>query len=467
MSPIAALGSASDRAATQVPYRRVLFGCAMIIAGVGAFWASRLHVIDQSRSAHAVILGAGALLVFGGMIAISPICVSPMTRVYALLLRRWLGVPGQLGLDQARGTPRRVAATSVTFMIGLGVVATAAIPLAAIERKMGGDIRDALRADIRITNGAISPTATPTLAAGVVRRVGELADVTRIVEVRSAQAVVRGDVIDVRIVDPIGYSQAVHLHSKRGAAITKLGSGEVLISSRVAAGRKLHIGDTLRVKVDGHRTPLRVAGIHTGADFLYASIIMSDATWAAVGGERLAPAELLVTARAGTDVPRLKRRVVSSLSTDFPTVSIRTSSDMQDQAASSTQTLFSIILGLCGAALIVALFGIANTVALSLHERTRELGMLRAIGMTRRQLRRMVRWEAITIGSFGSLMGIGVGLIIGGSIVLLSDLAETVAVPWMQLGILMVVGVSAGLLASALPAWRTSRLDVLDAISSE
>lgn len=466
VSPIAALGASSDREATRVPFRKVVLGVVMIGAGVGAFWLSQVHSIEHSRAALVAMLSGGSLLVFIGMIFVSPICVAPMTWIYSILLRKWLGMPGQLGLDQARGTPRRVAATSVTFMIGLGVVATAAMPLAAMQQQMGGDIRDAMRADIRVTNGAISPTGVPTIAPGAVRRIGEAEGVARVTEVRSAQATYKGDLIDVRIVDPAEYAQDVALPSRRGTTIAKLGSNEVLIASYVASDRKLHVGDAMKLKVDGETQSLRVAGIHDGKDFLTSSIIMSDATWASVGGDEVAPSELLVTAASGVDPSTLKRRIVHSIESEFPTAAVRTEQDMQDQSAGSVKMVFNIILGLCGAALIVALFGIANTVALSLHERTRELGMLRAIGMTRRQMRRMVRWEAITIGSFGSIMGICIGLILGGAIVLLTGLSDHISIPWGQLMVLIVVGVVAGVVASALPAWRTSRLDVLDAISS-
>lgn len=467
VSPIAALGASSDRAETRVPIRRVATGGIMVAAGIAMLWASQINAIEQSTRSLAVMLVAGSAMIFVGMIMVSPICVAPMTWAYSLVLRRWLGMPGQLGLDQARGTPRRVAATSVTFMIGLGVVATAAMPLAALQRQVGGDISSALRADIRITNAAISPTATPTIAPGAVSRINDTSGVERVAEVRSSTLLIKNDLLDVRIVDPATYSQAVSLPIKTGAKVDALSDSDVIVYAPVASSRKLKVGDALQVSVDGAASTLRIAGIHEGNDFLSTSLLMSDTAWAAIGGDKLAPSELLITAARGIDASQLKRRIVSEVESDFPTAAVRTERDMKEQSAGSVRMIFNIILGLCGAALIVALFGIANTVALSLHERTRELGMLRAIGMTRRQVRRMVRCEAITIGSFGSLMGIAVGLILGGAIVLLSELSDDVTVPWMQLLMLMVVGIVSGVVASALPARRTARLDVLDAISSD
>jgi putative ABC transport system permease protein len=467
VSPIAALGAIDDRASTTVPVRRVLLGFSMLAAGVSLLMMSQLNAVEDSNRALAATLAVGALLVFMGMVLMAPMLVGPMTRVYSLVLRRWLGMPGQLGLEQARGMPRRVAATSVTFMIGLGVVATVAMPLAAMEQQVSGEIGDALRADVRITNGAMSITGTATIREPVVRQIEQVEGVGGVAEVRSSVVAVKKDVVDVRIIDPATYARAVKLPTHRGNSVGELGDDEVMISRSESSSRKLKIGDPLKVSYEGASSTLRVAGIHNGAGMLMASIIMSDDTWAAIGGGVLDPSELYVTAGNGTTPAQLKRRIVAAADREFPTASILTEQDMRDDAASGVQLVFNIILGLCGAALIVALFGIANTMALSLYERTRELGMLRAVGMTRRQVRKMIRWEAIAIGSFGSLMGIAVGVVLGTAIVLLSDLSDTVSVPWEQMGVLFAVGVVAGLVASALPAWRTSRIDVLDAINTQ
>ena len=466
ISPIAALGASSDRAETRVPMRRALMGALMVLSGIAMLWASQINAIEQSTRALAMMLALGSVMILVGMIMVSPVLVAPMAWVYSLVLRKPLGMSGRLGLDQARGTPRRVAATSVTFMIGLGVVATVAMPLAAMQQQMGGDISKALRADLRVTNAAISPTSNPTLSSGAVSRISEADGVASVVEARNSVVSAKGDLIDVRIVDPGAYAQAVKLPIKHGASVDELDDNDVLVSASVASSRKLDVGETMRIKLDGKQHELRVAGIHEGTDFLTTSLLLSDAAWARLGGEQLSPGELLVTAARGTDPEKLKRTIVTAIESDFPTTSVRTERDMREQAAGSVKMIFFIILGLCGAALTVALFGIANTVALSLHERTRELGMLRAIGMTRRQMRRMVRWEAIMVGSFGSLMGITIGLILGSAIVLLSNMSDHIAVPWIQLVILMVLGMLAGVLASALPAYRTAKLDVLDAISS-
>ncbi len=158
---------------------------------------------------------------------------------------------------------------------------------------------------------------------------------------------------------------------------------------------------------------------------------------------------------------------IAAVSSEFPAADVETTQEFRDRAAGTIDDILAMVNIMVALAVIIALIGIANTLALSVFERTRELGLVRAVGMTRRQLRRMVRFEAALVATFGAVLGVSIGLLFGWGVVqaLPAGFASTLVVPVQSIVVLMIVAATAGVLAAVLPARRAARLDVLDAIS--
>jgi len=447
--------------------RRLIVGTAVTAAGTGALAIGM--TVDMATRSILTAVGGGALATFIGVYLLSPVVTRPVATVLGWPIRRVYKVPGRLATDNARRSPRRTAATAAALTIGLALVSLAAVVSDSMKATFLTAIDESVRADLLLHTASFEPSAgfstelgrdlqglaveRPELVESVMVGRWALGAASADGAQRDLSAVdlrVMADHLDIKVVDGTPF----------GA-----GSDGVLLHVDPARDMGIGVGDPLTLDFPGSRSvDLTVAAVFSDSTMLGNWVVDVSIF------DRYLPtapdAWLSVDFTDGAD-PAAARSEIESLSAAYPQVIVENRAELRESSQAQLDQLLSIIQVFLGLSLLIAVLGITNTLALSVYERTRELGLLRAVGMTRRQLRRMVRWEAVIIALFGGLLGVAMGVLFG--LAAIAAIPETfvdiVSIPYASLfGYLLVSG-AFGMVAAILPARRAARLDVLDAIS--
>jgi putative ABC transport system permease protein len=456
--PIAALRDvAVDR--SGLSFGRVVFGVLLTGAGVASF----VMGLSASGQDGLPLIGLGAMTVVLGVFTLGPVLAGPAVRLLGLPTRLF-GVTGAYARKNALRNRKRTAATASALMIGVALVGFITILAASTKDSIAAIVDRSFRADYVVESGSW----TQGFALTIENDLRAVPGVARLSPVRSAPAVVDGSTTDVMAVDTAAIDELYDLGVTSGSMTSVHGRGVAVAASK-ARDESLSIGDAVVVRfADGQPQTLTVEAVFD------ANAIGGEATWI-VG---------LDTFEAHV-ADQFDRRVFIGLEPGVTAAGSRTAleaavsgwpdAELQDQAqfkesiAGQIDQLLNLIYGLLALAVVIALIGIANTLALSVHERTRELGLLRAVGMHRRQIRRAIRWESLLIAVLGAALG--AVLAIGGAWAIVNALADQgvsqLTLPVGQLGIILGMAALAGVLAATLPARRAARLDVLRAIASE
>lgn len=455
--PIAALRDVEPVRPVSL-HRRALAGVAVTGAGA-ALLAAGLAGVGPALT----LVGVGVAVTFIGVTALSPLVSRRLSSWIGAPLPRAFGVPGKLGRENSMRNPRRTAATSAALMVGMALVATFAILGQSVKASARAAIEDSYRADlVLMVNNGISPISPQVArelrdreALGVVSRIrvgvwrepGSKA-------IRFVTAVEGGTVENVLKLDVLS-------GGTRG-----LDRNGVLVHEDVAEDEELRTGDAFRMEFPSGTERMRVAGVYAENRIVGDYVLGLEAYDANYSGK--VDQYLMVNAARGITV-REARRAVERVLEDFPSVDVRDQTEMRDNQEEQIDRLLGLITALLALAILIALLGIVNTLALSVFERTRELGLLRAVGLSRRQTRAMIRWESVIIALFGGLLGLGVGSFFGWALVTaLADEGITdLAFPFGRVAAFLALAGLAGVVAAMLPARRAARLNVLEAIATE
>jgi putative ABC transport system permease protein len=463
--------------------RRYAWGTALTVIGVLVL-AYGLFGAEGNSAALAV--GISAAVVFVGVSMLSPLLARPAARVISYPAERRKSITGVLAQQNAMRNPRRTASTAAALMIGLALVTLISIFGASFKTTISTAIDDQTRADFILSPknfAPFSPDAATQVRAKFTEQFGAPGTV---VEWRSGTAEVDGTATEVLGVTPnFRQTSEVPLRGTLDQAVLR--SGGVVLSDSAADERKCFADEGLSgARVLCHKgafVPMRfpavtaveavpVAGVFTDAkatgsnsDYLLGFDPATD-QWQ----QRFTDAtDLFVFVRkpAGATT-KDANAIVKEVAKSVGGIEAENKAEFKDRQIAQFDQILGLMYVLLLFAVLIALIGIVNTLALSIYERTRELGLLRAVGMTRRQMRRMVRNEAVIVAIFGSLLGLVIGLVFGIAIIkALESEGITLSVPIGQLVILVVLAGLAGLLSGVPPARRAARLNVLDAISSE
>ncbi|MDP2710181.1 MAG: FtsX-like permease family protein [Solirubrobacteraceae bacterium] len=435
---------------------RLAFPLAVVLtsAGIAALVAALAVVSDTTTGL--TLAGIGAAATFIGVGLMSPKLVGPIAAVVGRPLSRRL--TGRLARENAVRQPGRTAATAAALMIGVALVSFASIFAASAKETVAGYIDRGLIGDVVVQN---KDGFTP-FSGGARELLAALPGVDDVAAFRFAQVRIDGEDKGVTGVDPdtIG---AVYDVTSGDDVIAGLKDGEIAVSSDYAEDEGLRAGSVLTVRTARRaQLRLRVAGTYEDkAELLGARVMSNETVGREIGASRDSYLFLGLAdgAAARAAVERALRR-------DFPQIEALTAEEFKDDQAAQIDQLLGLIYALLALAIIVSLFGIVNTLALSITERTRELGMLRAIGTSRRQVRSMIRQESMIIAVIGGVLGLAVGVVL--AIVFTTAIGDIeLHVPASSLVVLLVLSAVAGVLAAALPARRAARLNVLDALAHE
>jgi putative ABC transport system permease protein len=370
-------------------------------------------------------------------------------------------VTGNLGRENAMRNPKRTASTAAALMIGLGLVAFASIFSASLRESATRTLDETLRADFILNTEQFAPF-TPQVAA----EVGRLPEIGAVAEFRPGVFQFRGETKELSGVDPGALEQVATLDLLSGS-VEAMRDGGILVFEDEAERYGWAVGESVRVRFSrtGDRE-LSVAGIY-GENRLIGDYLISLEDFGENFTQQLSVVALAKTA-AGVQ-PVDAREAIERVLEGYPSVQLSDQVEFKQQQAEQINQLLGLIFALLGLAIIIAFFGIVNTLALSIFERTREIGLLRAVGMSRRQVRSMVRWESVIIAVLGAVLGLVIGVFFGWALVtsLADEGISELVLPGGQLATYFLIAAILGVLAAVGPARRASRLDVLRAISTE
>jgi putative ABC transport system permease protein len=455
--PIAAIRDlAIDRAGQS--RRSLIAGAVLTTLGTAAF------VVGLS-SAVLIWVGVGALLVFVGIFVLGPLIARPATRVLGAPLARFGRATGPLARENAMRNPKRTARTGGALMVGVALVVGITVIAASAKDWVRDVFGNQFNGDFVVSTDTTGFGGLPT---GVAAALNQLPEVDAAAGVRIGTAVVvdTGEDTVYSVVDPALADRVFDIGMIQGSVAGLTDSG-ILIEDGQASRRHLSVGDTITFGfLNGQLQDLTIEGIYTKDD-LAGPFVVSQTLHERTGVDQF-DFSVFITKAPGVD-DAAARAAIETVSGAYPNAKLESRAEYIDAQAGLIDQLVNLMYGLLGLAVIIALFSIANSMVLSIHERTRELGLLRAVGMTRQQTRNIVSWEAVLVALLGSLLGLAIGLFFGWSIsVTMRDegLAAFV-VPIPALVVVTVLAVLGAVLASLRPAWRASRLDVLGAIAAE
>ncbi len=462
VAPIAALREDLVAPPRKALTRRAIVGSAVTAFGLLVLFFG-LSVSLDTGPPEIVYVGIGAAVTFIGVSILSPLIARPVARVIGWPFSKLYRVPGKLAQENAIRSPRRTSATAAALMIGVTLVTLASVMAASIRGTIDEIIGSGIEADviIRSTNN-FDPTAsfTPELAA----RAAEDESVEEVSRQQTGVALFNENETFIIGIEP-NYSDFFPVDDSQGTL--NPGPGEIVIDQTIADNNELPVGSEMVLVFESTGpTSFTVVGTATG-DTWTDVIALSQEEWI-VNYEVESDSQVFVRAASGY-TPEEVQIQLSVLAEDVPTAQVQTFEELTSDVEQSINQLLNLITGLLGLAVIIALIGVTNTMTLSVFERTREIGLLRAVGLSRRQTRRMVRSEASIIAVFGAVLGIAIGLFFSWAI--LQALADqgfsAFVIPYGTLALWIVATAILGIVFAILPAWRASRLDVLEAISYE
>ena len=456
IAPVAALRD--DQAMPESSLRvRFLAGLGLLVLGVALMVLGLFAGLPKP----AYWVGGGILIALIGAVVAGPVIGRPFQAVAAAVFRRLFGQVGGLAGQNALRNPRRTAVTASALMVGLTLVTTMSVIGDSAKASVDKTIRENFQGDLVVSN-LVGQRFSPALADRIEKAPG-VASVTRF---RFVTPRVDGKQQGVNGVDPARLGGAVRLTMVSGS-VGDLTDRGVVVGQDRAEKDHLKVGDTVTMTMPGGRRSYDVVGVVEDNPVLSYPFTLSLGALSA-GGYRPADSVLFVDKQPGTSTTTLKGTVEDAIG-DQPTVTVKDQAGFAAEQRDQFNQLLVLVYAMLALALVIAVLGIVNTLALSVVERTREVGLLRAVGLSRRQMRRAIRLEAVVIAVLGAVLGVVLGLVFG--LVLMTSLRdeglEVISVPVGQL-LLVVLGAGvAGVVAAALPARRAARLDVLRAIATE
>ncbi|MEJ5254541.1 MAG: FtsX-like permease family protein [Acidimicrobiales bacterium] len=404
-------------------------------------------------------LGAGALVVFIGVALVSAAVAGPVARLLGLPFRRVYPVTGELARQNAAREPSRTAFTAGALMIGLALVSMSFVVGFSLRDSFVSSLRSGVSADWYVRTDSFFGFSPE-----VAQRLRELPELRAVSSLQQGRMQVAGSVRRFSAMELSALPELIDLDVVQGSITDARG---VLISEDAARELGVSAGDTITV-VFQETGPVQLPVLAVYGDAaVVGDWVIDSATYRENFTDQT---DVMVIARTAPGVSRQEARAaIEAAVADYPQLKIEDSSQFVGSQASQLDQLLAVITVFLLLAVFIAVIGIVTTLALSVFERTRELGLLRAVGMLRPQVRRMIRLEAVIIAVFGALLGVTVGVIFGVvlSVAIPDNVISTITVPVGWLAMFVVLAAGLGVLAALYPAWRAGRLNVLEAIATE
>lgn len=466
--PLAALRDvAIDRSGAS----RVRLVLGAIVLVLGALSTSRAWTADGDTDAIPGV-GVGALLLIVGAIFLGPVLAGPSVRVLGSFLPRLRGVTGRLAAENAARSPKRTAATASAIVIGVALIGFITAFASSANSSVSRVVDTQVDADIIVQPSGGFFGGFGGFTPEVARTMRELPDIEQVSTFAGESARVTypdGDTADtfVGAVDPTTYGPLVSPAMEKGD-FESLGPGGAIVDKQIADDNDLDIGDRVTFTLPGNaQLDLEIQAVSRDPFALSPTWTITLADFEPVVAERL-DAQVFASVAEGADVDAVLASVETAIQ-PFPNLEVLDREGFKSDLAEQLQQFVTVIYALLGLSIIIAMIGVANTISLSVHERTRELGLLRAVGMVRRQLKSMIRWEAVLIAVLGTVVGLALGIVTSYAMIQALEgfgLTEF-DLPVGSLLVQVMIAAALAVVASVLPARRAARLDVLQAIATE
>jgi putative ABC transport system permease protein len=464
--PVAAMSGAPIAPSKR---RRRLSAVIRVLCGLGGLALAAQGLFGSGpASARAGAVGLGAVLIFVGVALSARYVVRPVARVVGWPIERIFRTPGRLARENAERNPGRTAITSAALMVGLGLVVFVAVFAAGLKSSIGRQIDDLVKADIFIYSSDFEPFPRQT-----VKDTAQVNGVKAAVPTLFEQLEVNGEKSNsaTDFLDGVRPSELSEVYSfdwidGDDSLIGQLGGENVVVEEQFAKAHDIDVGDRYHVVTpSGGRAILRAIGIYRDPTILQGSI-GTLGTMKAISPAR-DPVVVLVSLDDSADPTTVENHIKAALE-KFPTAKVENRDEYQQTISDQLNQIIYLLYALLAMSIVISLFGIANSLFLSIHERTGELGVLRAVGATTTQVRRVIRYESVITSVIGGVLGTAIGVVF--AVLLIESLSEfgfSVAIPGGQLAVFMLLSVLVGVVGAIGPARRASRINVLDAIRHE
>nr|WBO78441.1 ABC transporter permease [Streptomyces sp. SBE_14.2] len=453
--PVAAMSSLHAQATTKSLVLRNTLGALFSAAGIAVVLAAT----GMDGSSGQAPMGIGAVLLIIGVFILTPLLSRPLIAA-ATPVMRIFGVSGKLARQNSVRNPRRTAATASALMIGLTLITGMTVMAGSLQQGIDKMASSSLRADyvVSMANGN-------SLSTDVDRTLRGLDGVTATSPLRNAPSRIGGETEYLTGVDGSSIAKLTELPVDSGAF--EVGGGKVVVDDETAKSKGWRAGSAFTVHYeDGKSDRLTVAGVYEGNEMIRG--IMIDNRILTPHLEEPADMQVMVKTADGTS-QATKDRLEKALGNN-PAIAVQDKKDISNEIAQMFTLILNMVYGLLAMAVIVAVLGVINTLAMSVFERSQEIGMLRAVGLDRKGIKRMVRLESLVISLFGGVLGIGLGVFFGwaaGELLAAKMPTYELILPWTRMGVFLLLAAVVGVLAALWPARRAARLNMLAAIKSE
>jgi putative ABC transport system permease protein len=461
VAPVAALGSQQEQPATgRIGWLRAAVAVVFAGAGVLLTFAGMQHVNGEAGFLE---IAAGGCLCFVAVLAVGPLIVPPVITFFGWLPGRLAGATTRLATANARRNPHRVAATTAALMIGLTLMTVFTVVISSAQASTNATIAEHYPFDFMV-QAEQGGQSVPPRVLGALQASHSLGIVAADY---GQQATVNGVRAGTGAISRSALGVSVKPAMVSGS-LSAIGAGTAGVDSGELAALHTRQGGTVTVATpDAGTETLRVAAVYNGGGLALPDVLMSVGDYTR-GFRPAGPGDVFINRAQGASVPAARAAVDAATASD-PLLVVNTDADYKASLASRVDEVLAIFGTLLGLAVLIALFGISNTLTLSVIERTRESALMRALGLTRSQMRRMLLTEALFMGLLAVVIGVGLGSAFGWAMVhafIKSAGGEgVVSIPFAQIGLFVVVGIVSALLAAVLPARRAARVSVVSAMA--
>ncbi len=455
--PLAALRDvAVDRSDASRP--RLAIGALLTVGGVVTVVTAAL-----AGGGGLPVAGLGALLVVAGAVTLGPAVAAPVSSLLGRPVAKLRGVPGSLARRNAMRSPRRTSATAAALLVGVGVVTLFTVFAASLKASVDESVSSSFGGDLVIAasgfgGGGLSPELSTAI--------GEIPEVDQVVGTGYGYVQFDDSPVGVTVAE-VGPMQEVLDIGPADGDLAGVQGDEIAMSTKYADEHDLRVGSTVPATFqDGQQVDLTLAATYDDAELVGDLVVPRD-LWSEHSIQSV-DTVVMVALADGVSMDE-GERAVQAVADQFGKPEVQDQAEYIDTVSAGVDGMLTLVYVMLFLAILIALMGIANALSLAIHERTRELGLLRAVGTTRRQMRSMVRWESVLVAVFGAVGGVVVGSFLGWALVKAADsegFMSAFEVPVGSLALVLVVGALVGALAAIRPARRAAKLDILDAIAT-
>ncbi|MFE1510274.1 ABC transporter permease [Streptomyces sp. NPDC058726] len=458
--PVAAMSALHAQATTKSLVLRNTLGSLFSGAGVAVVLAAT--TMDGTDGQ--VPMGLGAVLLIIGVFILTPLLSRPLIAAAAPVLRVF-GVSGKLARQNSVRNPRRTAATASALMIGLTLITGMTVMAGSLQKSIDKMAASAIEADymVSMANGR-------SLSPDVEKKLKQADGVTATSPMRNAYGLVDGEDAYMTGVNGATIGELTEFPVVQGAF--EVGGTQIVVDEDTAKSHGWKAGSDVTITYeDDEKQRLTIAGVYQ-ANELVSGVLIDTATLDPHESEAAdsGPADMMVMVKTADGTSDAAKEALEKTLGTNPAIKVQDKQDLSNEIAKMFTLILNMVYGLLAMAVIVAILGVVNTLAMSVFERSQEIGMLRAIGLDRKGIKRMVRLESLVISLFGAVLGLGLGVFFGwaaGELVGSRMATYELVLPWARMGIFLLLAAVVGVLAALWPARRAARLNMLQAIKAE